>query len=443
MVTDARKKVDRARCELIADHPFFGTLVLMLEPREIEGLGSPAATDGKRFFFDPELIKDYSPEVMMAAMAHEVLHFAFGHTHGHRYNRSGKRDPMRWNIAGDMVINQLLSDSGFKPHEHWVSTDPGGRFIECGPKGKNQAEIEEGRIMLDPPLEKPVNSFTAEELYPRLPEPTKVCVSGMPGGEGEPCDGNCGADYHIDFECGLMNPKSGEDDRQNSTGGSGPKKMSDTERDLWQAKLKAAAQQAKRQGTLPAGMEEHIDGLRPPQKNWREELHEFVQKVFEDWTYMPPDRRTQSMSEEMGEEFVFPSMSEGDQIANIVIAVDTSGSVSTEELRDFLSEVQAIAIIGADITLMYCDAQVDYVGELQAENIPDPSGRGGTSFRPVFDKVEELGLMPECLVYFTDSYGSYPDPDEVHYPTMWVINNEDSDDAPLGKTVRYQPHETY
>ena len=60
-------------------------------------------------------------------------------------------------------------------------------------------------------------------------------------------------------------------------------------------------------------------------------------------------------------------------------------------------------------------------------------GGGGTDFRPVFDKVKELNIFPELLIYLTDAYGSFPEK-QPNYPVLWCLTEENSV-VPWGHSV--------
>ena len=110
-----------------------------------------------------------------------------------------------------------------------------------------------------------------------------------------------------------------------------------------------------------------------------------------------------------------------------MVAIDTSGPVGAEELRAFLSELRGIleAYPRVRATVMACDAEVHQVWELDQDTLLPHTlkGGGGTSFVPVFRKVEELGLAPSALVYITDGYGDYP-ARQPGYPVLWVLTKE-------------------
>ena len=58
-------------------------------------------------------------------------------------------------------------------------------------------------------------------------------------------------------------------------------------------------------------------------------------------------------------------------------------------------------------------------------------GRGGTSFKPVFDRIEADGIVPDTLIYFTDMECSFPE--EPEYPVIWCASTDIV--APWGETV--------
>jgi len=120
-----------------------------------------------------------------------------------------------------------------------------------------------------------------------------------------------------------------------------------------------------------------------------------------------------------------------------VIAVDTSGSIGTEELEQFAGEITAISDEAQPeiIHVVYCDAAVQSSQQFEpSEPITlEPKGGGGTDFRPVFEWVELHGLRPACLIYLTDlCCSSYPQ--EPDYPVLWATDS--CSVAPFGDTIR-------
>jgi predicted metal-dependent peptidase len=124
-------------------------------------------------------------------------------------------------------------------------------------------------------------------------------------------------------------------------------------------------------------------------------------------------------------------------VGEIIIVVDTSGSLGTKELEQFAGEINAIASKAQpeSIRVIYCDAAVQGVEECgPSEPIRlSPKGGGGTDFVPPFKWVEDNGIEPKCLMYLTDlcCHSFPPAPD---YPVLWVTDSRKA--APFGETLR-------
>jgi predicted metal-dependent peptidase len=114
----------------------------------------------------------------------------------------------------------------------------------------------------------------------------------------------------------------------------------------------------------------------------------------------------------------------------MVVALDTSGSIADEEMREFVSEIDAIkGQISARVSLLACDERISEDSPWVAESwealiLPQRFvGGGGTRFTPVFEWIEQQERRPDLLVYFTDAAGEFPalEPD---YPVLWLVKGK-------------------
>jgi len=124
-------------------------------------------------------------------------------------------------------------------------------------------------------------------------------------------------------------------------------------------------------------------------------------------------------------------------MGEIVIAVDTSGSIGKRELEQFAGEISAISEEAQPeaIHVVYCDAAVQSAQEFRpSEPVQlEPKGGGGTDFRPVFEWVGKNDIAPVCFIYLTDlCCDLYPEATE--YPVLWVTDSRRK--APFGETIR-------
>ena len=193
-----------------------------------------------------------------------------------------------------------------------------------------------------------------------------------------------------------------------------------------------AAQSAKMRGMLPGCIEQMIASELEPKLDWRDVLRRFVTQTREDYSWLPPNRRF------IYQGLYLPSI-HGEGIREIVLAIDTSGSISDEALKRFLTEIEGYMqdFPTSLLHVVQCDAQVHGHEVMSASDLPlsfKVKGRGGTAFRPVFDFVDENDIRPVCLVYLTDLYGDNPSPPD--YPVLWVSTG--GDNPPFGELVKLE-----
>lgn len=389
-----------ARIKLIAKQPFFGYLSMHLEIVENTDFCPTTATDGQHLFFNPNFTKDKTGEELVALVTHEVMHAALRHP----FRMTKAHNKMRYNIAADLIINDMI-----------VRNNVGTLPSDC---------VTKNNVEWKTPLTKDILEYSADQIYGMLGDDPKVscssCEAGMGGQGWETKHGNHGNDNKGKPQaCGGVLPSPAQ-----------------TEADEWRARVEAAAQSAKAAGKLPGGLELYIAQTHAPAKNWKEILWEFVAPVDGDYSYTPPDRRFLTygqpgglFSDAFNSPLVIPGIVQDEKLQDIIFAIDTSGSMSDEDLKDGLSEAVAIGRIANNSWVMYCDAAMQGVYKLDEDGRmpPKPKGRGGTAFKPVFDDVEkrknEGELNPRCLVYFTDGYGSFSFK-QPEYPVLWVVNSK-------------------
>ena len=137
-----------------------------------------------------------------------------------------------------------------------------------------------------------------------------------------------------------------------------------------------------------------------------------------------------------------PSL-DGVQVGELVIAFDSSGSVSESETRAFVGEVNTIIndLKPSKVYLMSADSSVANVEEYDQDAWFDYEtfvsvGGGGTSFKPVFEYVSEHNIEPDHLIYFSDMcVSSYDFPsDHPDYPVIFVSTTKRGE-APFGEVI--------
>ena len=116
------------------------------------------------------------------------------------------------------------------------------------------------------------------------------------------------------------------------------------------------------------------------------------------------------------------------------MGVDTSGSVSDDELKEFMHELYHIHKTGHDITVIQCDTHINSVEKFNPKKEWNIKKRGGTEFQPVIDYFNEKKIYT-ALVYLTD--GECENPINTPKNTLWVLSSASNNNKNLpGKTIK-------
>ena len=399
MSEDIETKLSAARTRLILDRPFLGALVLRMpmkpaDPHWCATIG----TDARHIYYNPDYIEGLSLEQTQFALAHEALHCALSH-----FARREHRVRSRWDIACDLAINPILIKEGM--------TAVPGALYNIGYEGMMAEEIYP--LVKENNEEQPHDEHLYNNESKSKGDPGPSSVPGSNKGEGGGGSGESEG-------AGKIPP---------------PDALSDADKEQlsvqWRQRLAGAAQQAMQAGKLAGSLRLLVDHLLQPQLPWRMLLARYMTASSrDDYSYMRPSRREGDA--------IFPSLRSAQ--TDIVVVLDTSGSIKPAEMQEFVSEIDAIkGQVRARITLHACDAALSSDGPWvfepwEAFDLPDNlRGGGGTCFTPVFDWLEERGDIPDLLVYFTDAEGKFPGM-EPHYPVIWLVKGRGK--VPWGQRIQ-------
>ncbi|TVP83360.1 MAG: hypothetical protein EA347_12690 [Thioalkalivibrio sp.] len=435
---DVETKLAAARTRLIIDKPFLGALVLRLplQPAQPDWCRT-TSTDARKLYYNPEYIGQLSTAETEFVLAQQALHCALLH-----FARRGHRIQSRWDLACDFAVNPILIHDGL-----------------TAPSDALYSQEYEG--------------MTAEEIYPLLqddetePSPQRTpdeASDEQQGGQDDPAparkeqhdegevrdedrdeedrdeedrdedrDGDASGGSRTGTE-EQAQPQDGEDgDHQEAHE---PPPLNTQERETlevqWKQRLAGAAQQAMQAGKLSRDLARLVDYVLAPKLPWRMLLaHYMTAQARDDYSYTRPSSRR-------GEPAILPSLRS--QQVDVTIALDTSGSISREEMLEFLSEIDAIkGQIRARVALQACDARLSpdgpWIFEAWERMVMPESfkGGGGTDFRPVFEWAGTLDREPDLLVYFTDAVGRFPAV-PPHYPVIWLVKGRAT--VPWGQRIQ-------
>lgn len=195
--------------------------------------------------------------------------------------------------------------------------------------------------------------------------------------------------------------------------------------------LVQAASVAKQRGALSANIKRFVEEALTPVVDWRDVLRRFVVRARTDErSFARPNRRFHSLG------LIMPSVT-GEEMGDLVVAVDCSGSIGRKELDSFGAEITAIHhdTRPKNIHVVYFDSRVCHHDQFDQSETPklQPHGGGGTAFSPIFRFIAKQEIAPVACVVLTDlccsDFGDAPD-----YPVLWVTNDQTR--APWGEVVK-------
>lgn len=185
-------------------------------------------------------------------------------------------------------------------------------------------------------------------------------------------------------------------------------------------------------GTIPGDIQIYLDNLLNPKLPWHHILRKYLQSFAKnDYSFRKPNRR-------YFPKYHLPSLY-GENLVDLAVAVDTSGSVTDADFKVFITEVHSILRMmkPEKITLVQFDTEiksVDPVRNVQELMNIKFSGRGGTHITPVIQWANKN--KPQLLVVFSDGEFKFYDT-STKAQTLWVVHNNHKFTAPFGKVIHY------
>ncbi len=407
---DSGNIIDRiygARLHLLRHQPFYSTLAMSIVFKEDASMPT-AAVDGRHMFYNKHFINALNESELVFLICHELLHLVLRHL-----TRRGKRDPRLYNEAADYVINYMLV------------RDKIGTFPAIG-------GLYDDRF---------ANMYT-EEVYSILEEEAK---NGGGGGGGS------NFDEHIIIQSDGSGQGQGSgsgDGDSNGSGGQRTVTMSDEEIAELEADIVSTVINATKiqknasAGTMPGEIDRLIDELVTPRVNWRAILPEMANgQVKNNYTRRRPNRRF------IHSGVYLPTLYSEDHV-EFSLAIDVSGSICTDMLRDFISEVYGVVEVYSSFTIhVWCfDTRVTNHQVFTQDNSDailsyDIKGGGGTDFMANWEYMHSIDHTPRHLIMLTDGLPWNSWGEEDYCETTFIIHEQSVINrrvvAPFGQTLYY------
>ena len=400
--------IEEVREFICEEEPLYRPLVMALRLVKSKSDTATMATDGESIFYNPDFFAKLTMREVAGVILHETLHCA----HRHLWRRDA-RDFKKFNIACDYAINPIVTDNFPLP------------------KG----------VLLDMKY----IHMSAEEIYDTLPKTKRIKIP-MSGAGKDKSKNKGGGEKEQEWGDHSKWEGQGGDKKDSLKDKILGKKKSKTqeENERLNEKWKGLFEEniVKNYGKLPDSLKRIVEkSYYIPTLDWASLVASLLSEDQNDYSFSQPDRRF------LEADYMLPDLYSIDRLKDVVFAYDTSGSITQNMLQSFFMETLNLFENFSSLQgwLGVCDWDLhsfEPVDGQSSYNDFNFIGGGGTSFRPIFDKVKEKGIKPKALFYFTDTYGDFPDEDPG-YPVFWLVptdyGEKPSVDVPFGTVIPFVP----
>jgi len=387
------KDVIRISKELIYSQPFYGAVLLSLQKNMCDKTQT-ASVGLKGIMYRLKIGTDFwnslSDDHKKGLIIHELGHIVNFHITEYKH----LEDNYTANVAKDLYINQtiplkFLPEGGCLPDNFNV------------PEGLSTNEYY--KLLIDPKNQ--------NQAYKNGKEAFDKGQSSTDDGQGNPMEVP-----HHEWEEIETASQAVQKMVQKST----------------EQMLEQVVEQIKKTnpGSIPGGLEEELAKrkiIEPPKFNWKGFVRRFVGTSTKTWTRKTKRKRSKRFRG-------MPGLREN-TYSNILVAIDTSMSVSIKDLEEFNGELIHLHKTGHDIHIVLCDTQIQDEFKFSPNKPLKVTGRGGTKFQPVIDLYNKNLRKYSCLIYLTD--GEANSPEDTRGNILWVhgTNHEINEELP-GKKVK-------
>lgn len=315
--------------------------------------------------FNSEFVNKMTNGQIAAVLMHELGHFL-----QMAFQRREMRDPMKWNVAADGVINYNVDRDVKNPHNR--------EFIKS-------IKLPDDCIRLP-------DGFDKDHLY------------------SEWVYDNMNKDKGLEKMWGQVQGGSMVLVDDHSMWGT----FNDVPEEVLKSQIVSTIQGATKAagiGSTPNGAEDILKLLLETKVDWRNLLRAFVgqnQRIGFHGTWKRPSRR-------------FGRRQQGktvERAGKLVFVVDTSGSMSNDELAQVMTEVNFVSRT-YNVWVIDCDSKVQQAYPFKRGMEIKVKGRGGTDMNPGL-KHADKDLKADMIVCLTDG-GLFRTPEETRAPQLWII----------------------
>ena len=364
--------------KLMLDEPFYGLFLLTLNKRENTNIPTACVSlqgINQSLEINPEYWNSLPELQRIGLLKHELLHIMFHHF---LLDTTMYPDAKLRNIAADIEINQFIDEQN--KSKEWLSLTSVPNLVLHEKAG-------------------------TRVYYDMIKDKASTCPQVQEWLDGLGDDSDEFADGH-----GMWGDPNMDEATKKLIG----KQLEHQVKEIAEHLDKKGS---NFRGTLPGTLVEWIDSLFElpvPVTDWKSYFKRFISssdKVV-----------TKKSRNKYNKRFPGNPALKIKHKKNILVAIDTSGSVSSDNLVEFLGQLLHIHKTGHEVTVMECDAKITNIFKYKGDKEIAITGRGGTDFQPAIDYFNQHIQIYNTLVFFTDGYAPAPTPPKR--PMLWVMTKD-------------------
>lgn len=397
--------------------------VMLMGTSAVEDNVPTAYTDGVNKKYGRKFLESITVEAKVRGLIlHENLHVALKQVVFGRAMFMENRKMA--NLAADFVVNDIIT------------------CIDGTVAGTSErlVELPDGAVY-DPMF----HDWSMREVYNYLKKNAKGGGSGKGKGQGgqgnnPPSGGNQPNDDDGDGNTVTVNGKTYDISQSDEHDFIGQDVSPEEAKEILDNIDRALREGGMLAGRMGAKIPRVISDLLEPKIDWREALREFVSattKGNDEFTWRRMNKR------HMANDIYLPSV-ENESIGEIVVAIDTSGSIGGAEITEFATELVSICDLCQPeaVRVLWWDTEVhgEQIFKDNYANIATllkPMGGGGTHVSCVSEYVNKNKIKAECVLVFTDGYVESNIDWKITSPTLWMVTQRKDFVPPVGKKVMF------
>ncbi|MGI9137313.1 MAG: vWA domain-containing protein [Candidatus Nanopelagicales bacterium] len=392
----------------------YSGVIMMVESHVVDDVPT-AYTDGVNKKYGRKFMQNLDDEEVRGLILHENLHVMLMHIPRHKDLM--RENPILANIAMDLVVNDIIMNL----------------------EDKKLCKLPKGGV-----YDAAFHGWSVREIYNKLKKdnphikPKKVLVSagGGEGDEDQNSDSGSGEGEEV-ININGKKHKVGNGD-EHDAGGDGAPKDEQSMKELEESINRAIREGGMLAGRLGAKVPRQIEQSLDKPIDWKAALRDFITTSIKGKDELTWRRFRRDL---LSNDILAPS-DESETMSEIIVAIDTSGSIDQEMIGKFAYQLQLICDTcqPEKVRVLWWDTQVHGEQVLPGDS-PDirhllkPMGGGGTHVSCVSAYVKANKLKPDCIVVFTDGYVESDVKWDISVDTLWLVTQNERFTPPKGKKV--------